>query len=136
MPGCLSLWWYICRWTFKKCFSFISACLVASASNISKNLYFSFPINILMHSWFGSLSDRTSLQISRILLGILADLSNIVWMVSIFSVISTCSSFLFSPLGTIPSVQIAIGITFISCSSVYSFVYSLINLFIINICSL
>ena len=57
-------------------------------------------------------SDSKSPQVSRTLLGILADLNNaIVWMVSICPLIPTSSSPCITPLMTVPSAPITIGIT-------------------------
>ena len=59
----------------------------------------------------GSLSDSKSPQVSRTLLGILADLSNdVVWMVSTRPPISKSSSLFNNPLVTVPKARITIGI--------------------------
>ena len=58
-----------------------------------------------------SLSDSKSLQVSRTLLSILADLNNaVVWTVSIRSVISKSSSPSTNHLVTVPKAPITIGI--------------------------
>ena len=57
------------------------------------------------------LSDNKSLQVSRTLLGILADLNNVVvWMVSTLPCISKSSSHFINPLVTAPRAPITIGI--------------------------
>ena len=59
-----------------------------------------------------SLSDSKSLQVSRTLLGILANLNNtVIWMVSTCPLISKSSSFCTNPLVTVPSAPSTIGIT-------------------------
>ena len=59
----------------------------------------------------GSLSDSKSLQVSRTLLSILADLSNaVVWMVSTGPVIFKPSGSCTSPLVAVPRAPITIGI--------------------------
>ena len=66
--------------------------------------------------FYWSLSDSKSPQVSRTLLGILADLSNtIVSMVSAPPLISSSSSSCTEPLKTIPRATIVIGmiVTFI-----------------------
>ena len=62
--------------------------------------------------FYWRLSDSKSIELSRILLSIQADLkSAVVWMVLILPLIS-CSSRLFSkPLGTVPTAPTTIGIT-------------------------
>ena len=66
------------------------------------------------------LSESQSSPVSTILLGVLADLSNVVvWMISIRPLISNSSSPCSQPLGIVPSPEIRIGITF------HSFLYSL-----------
>ena len=68
-------------------------------------------------SFHGNLSDNKSPQVSSTLLGTSADLSNAVGrMVSIIPLISSSSSPLSEPLGTVPSAPTTIGIivTFIS----------------------
>ena len=59
----------------------------------------------------GSLRDSKSLQASRTLLGILADLNNIaVWIVLFLPPISNSSSPFSRPLGIVPNAPITIGI--------------------------
>ena len=59
-----------------------------------------------------NLSDCKSPQVSRTLLGILADHNNaVVWMVSTRSLISKSFSRFTNPLVTVPSVPITTGIT-------------------------
>ena len=59
-----------------------------------------------------NLSDSKSLQVTRTLLSIPADLDNvIVWMMSTRPFISKSSSSCTNPLLTVPSAQITIGIT-------------------------
>ena len=61
-----------------------------------------------------SLSDNKSLQVSRILLGILADRNYaVVWMVSTRPVISKSSNPFINPLMTVPRTPITIGINVI-----------------------
>ena len=58
-----------------------------------------------------SLSDSKSLQVSRTLLGILADLNNaVVWVVSTRPLISSTSSPWMNLMVTVPRVPITIGI--------------------------
>ena len=58
------------------------------------------------------LSDNKSLQVSRTLLSILADLSNaVVWIVSTHPLISKSSSPFTNPLVTVPRAPVTIGIT-------------------------
>ena len=65
---------------------------------------------LIVFHW--SLSDSKSPQVSRTLLSILADLnSTVLWMVSTRVLLSTSSSPLTSPLVTVPSAPITIGIT-------------------------
>ena len=71
-----------------------------------------------------SLSDSKSLQVSRTLLSILADLNNVmVWMVPFLLMISNSSIFFSKPLGTIPSASTTNGIT--SIVMLYGFFSSL-----------
>ena len=59
-----------------------------------------------------SLSDSKSPQVSKTLLGILADLKNpVVWIVSTRPLISKYSSLFTNPLVTVPRSPIIIGIT-------------------------
>ena len=60
---------------------------------------------------YWSLSDSKSPQVSRTLLNILADLNNVVWMVSTRPLISKSSSPCINPLVTVPRAPITIGIT-------------------------
>ena len=58
-----------------------------------------------------SLRDSKSLQVSRTILSILADLNNVVvWMVSTRPVISKSSSRCIDPLTSIPRASVTIGI--------------------------
>ena len=58
------------------------------------------------------LGDSKSLQISRIILNIFAELSStVVWMVSIISQISNSATLISQPLKTVPSVPTSTGIT-------------------------
>ena len=60
----------------------------------------------------GSLSDNKSPQVSRTLLGILADSNNtVVWVVSTRPLISKSSSHFTNPLVTVPRASITIRIT-------------------------
>ena len=59
-----------------------------------------------------NLTDSKSPQVSRTLLGILADLNNaVVLMVSICSLLSESSSLFINPFGIVPSEPVTIGIT-------------------------
>ena len=71
----------------------------------------SFSHQRLLIVFHRSLSDSKSLQVSRTLLSILADLNNaVVWMVSTLPLISKSSTLFISPLLTQPRVPITIGI--------------------------
>ena len=62
--------------------------------------------------FYQSLSDSKFLQVSMTLLGILADLNDVlVWMVSAYPLIFNSSSPLTKLLGTVPTVPITIGTT-------------------------
>ena len=88
-----------------------------------------------------SLSGSKSPQVSRILLGILADLNNaVVWMVSTRPVFSKSSSPSIDPLVNVPSARITIGITvtFI-CHSLFffgggEFYSNILVLFLFSLC--
>ena len=61
--------------------------------------------------FYRSLSDGKSSQISRTLLGILADLNNaVVWMVSTRPLVSKSPSPCINPLVTVPRAPITIGV--------------------------
>ena len=76
-----------------------------------------------------SLSDSTSPQVSRILLSLLVDLSNVViWMISARSLIFNYFRLHFKPLGIVPNSAITIGITvtlILHCLYYYYYYYSL-----------
>ena len=62
--------------------------------------------------FFWSLKESSSLQVSRTLLSILANLNNaVLWMVSILPPIFDSSNPLFNALETVPSAPTTIGIT-------------------------
>ena len=72
-----------------------------------------------------SLSDRKSLQVTRTLLSILADLNNhVVWIVSIHPLISDSSSPLSKSLRTVPSIPITVGIIIILIFHSFFFFFS------------
>ena len=71
---------------------------------------FSLRRQLMVSHW--NLSDSKSLQVSRTLLSILADLNNaVVWMVSTHPLISKSSCPCTNPLVTVPSALITIRIT-------------------------
>ena len=83
---------------------------VSTSLQDSSHYFFSHKCHLMV--LYLSSSDCKSLQISRTLLSILADLSNaMVRMVSILPLISNSSSLSFKLLGTVPSAPITIGIT-------------------------
>ena len=70
---------------------------------------FSWQPLLMVFHW--GLSDSKSLQVTRTLLSILADLkTSVVWMVSIRPLISNYSNLFAKLLGTVPSTPITIGI--------------------------
>ena len=72
----------------------------------------SFSLQLWLMVIHSSLSDSKYLQVCRTLLGILAELNTLVWMVSIHLLISISSSLFSKPLEIVPSAPITIGITF------------------------
>ena len=75
--------------------------------------------------FYQSLSDSKFLQVSMTLLGILADLNDVlVWMVSAYPLIFNSSSPLTKLLGTVPTVPITIGTTATFMFHVHVFYFS------------
>ena len=71
-----------------------------------------FHTSVSQYFFHRSLNDSKSLQVSRTLLSILANLINaLVWMVSTLPLISTSSSPGTNPFVTVPSLPITVGIT-------------------------
>ena len=94
----------LCDWSFHLYHHIIIIIIIIIIISSS----FSHQLLLTFH-W--SLNDSKSLQVSRILLSILADFNNsVVWMVSILLLISSSSSLLSSPFETVPRTQAKIGI--------------------------
>ena len=95
LPRCLSLWWDFCR-GFREIFSFFWCTPFLILSSLFTSCEFLTPALAGAFQW--SLSDNKSLQVSPILLTILADLIKaIVWIVSILPSISKCYNLPFKP---------------------------------------